>query len=168
MMEAAFAAIFALLAVMFFARRARRNTHLLHHYERCMNAFVEDAETLMDADETPEVVVELVAFIAAKAADRRAAREFLYVVLRHGRAIASGPSDQTAQAIAEFRAVNPQLARVFTRAMSSGLLAMTYNSGAAGTFLRRIVLFDAKQHEDRSQDLATSFREVECAHAQAA
>ena len=42
--------------------------------------------------------------------------------------------------------------------MSSGLMAMTYNGGPAGTFVRHVVLFDAKHHEDRTRDLAASFR----------
>ena len=163
MMEAALVAIFAFLAAIIFAGRAKRNTHLLQHYERCMSSFIEDSATLMDADETPAVIVEIVDFIAAKAADRRGSREFLHVVLRYRSAVAPYSKSETAQTIAEFKSRNPQLGRVFSRAMASGLLAMTYNGGAVGTFLRRIVLFDAKQHEDRSQDLATSFREVECA-----
>jgi hypothetical protein len=162
MMEGALVAIFALLATMFLARRARRNTHLLHHYERCMNSFIDDAETLVKADETPAAVVDVVEFIATKAAERSAAREFLLILVRHRKELASGPTAPTTQMIAEFKAKNPQLGRVFSRAMASGLMAMTYNGGPFGTFVRHLVLFDAKQHEDRSQDLATTFREVEC------
>jgi hypothetical protein len=162
MMEGALAAIFALLAAMFFARRAKRNTHLLHHYERCMNSFIDDAETLVNAHETPGVIVDVVEFIATKAADRSAAREFLQVLVRHRKELASGPTRPTSQIIAEFKAKNPQLGRVFSRAMASGLMAMTYNGGPVGTFVRHLVLFDAKHHEDRSQDLAASFREVGC------
>jgi hypothetical protein len=165
MMEAAVAAIFALLAAMFFARRANRNLHLLHHYERCMNSFVEDAETLVNADDTPAGLIDVVEFIATKAADRSAAREFLHVLLRHRKELASGPGGPTTQMITEFKTKNPQLGRVFSRAMASGLMAMTYNGGPIGTFVRTMVLFDAKHHEERSQDLATSFREVECAQA---
>jgi hypothetical protein len=161
MMEGALVAIFALLAAMFFARRAKRNTHLMLQYEGCMNQFVEDAETLVNADETPIGVVDFVEFIAVKAADRSSAREFLWVLFRHRKELASGPTDQTTRMIAEFKGKNPQLGRVFSRAMASGLMAMTYNGGPIGTFVRHMVLFDAKEHTDRSQDLATSFREVE-------
>jgi hypothetical protein len=162
MMEGALVAIFALLATMFLARRAKRNTHLLHHYERCMNSLIEDAETLVGADETPEGVVDVVEFITMKASERGAAREFLHALVRHRRELASGPTGPTTRMISEFKAKNPQLGRVFSRAMANGLMAMTYNGGPIGTFVRHMVLFDAKQHEDRSQDLATSFREVEC------
>jgi hypothetical protein len=162
MMEGALVAIFALLGMMYFARRAKRNTHLLHHYERCMNAFIDDAETLVNAHETPAGVVDVVEFITMKASERSAAREFLQVLVRHRKELASGPTGPTTQMIAKFKASNPQLGRVFSRAMANGLMAMTYNGGPIGTFVRHLVLFDAKQHEDRSQDLATSFREVEC------
>jgi hypothetical protein len=162
MMEGALAAIFALLAAMFFARRAKRNTHLLHHYERCMGSLIDDAETLVNADETPPLVVDVVEFITMKASERSAAREFLQVLVRHRKELASGPTGPTSRMIAEFKAKNPQLGRVFSRAMANGLMAMTYNGGPIGTFVRHLVLFDAKQHEDRSQDLATSFRDVEC------
>jgi hypothetical protein len=151
MMEGALVAIFALLATMLFARRARRNAHLLHHYDRCMSSFIEDAETLVNADETPSGVVDVVEFIAMKAAERSAAREFLRILVRHRRELASGPTDQTTRMIAEFKAKNPQLGRVFSHAMANGLMAMTYNGGPVGTFVRHLVLFDAKQHEDRSQ-----------------
>ena len=162
MMEGAFIAVFALLAAMFFARRAKRNTDLLHHYERCMNSLIEDAETLINADETPAGIVDVVEFIVTKASERSAAREFLQALLRHRRELASGPTRKTSQMLIDFRKKNPQLGGVFSRAMTSGLMAMTYNGGLIGTFVRHLVLFDAKQHNDRSQDLATSFRDVEC------
>jgi len=107
-------------------------------------------------------VVDVVEFIAMKAAERSAAREFLQVLVRHRKELASGPTAPTTKTISEFKAKNPQLGRVFSHAMANGLMAMTNNGGPIGTFVRHLVLFDAKHHEERSQDLATSFREVEC------
>jgi hypothetical protein len=165
MMEGALVAVLALLAAMFFAGRARRNTEILHQYEQCMNIFIASAETLVSADETPAEVVGLLQFFSEKAADPRGAREFLWVFLRYRNELASGPSDHTASAIETFKGANPQLGRVFSRAMAFSMLAMTYKGGLLGALLRNTVLFDAKQHEDRSRDLAASFHDVECGQA---
>jgi hypothetical protein len=165
MMEGALFAIAAFLAAIFFARRARRNTHLLHKYEQCMSVFVASSETLIGADETPPEVVGLIQFFSEKASNPRGAREFLWVFLRYRNELASGPSNQTAAAIASLKKANPELGRVFTRAMASGMIALTYKGGIVGTFIRHTLLFDAKQHEDRSQDLAASFHDIECAQA---
>jgi hypothetical protein len=160
MMEGALAAVFAFLAALWFAKRSKRNAHLLQQYERCMNSFTEDAETIVKADETPEAVIDMVEFIARKTASRSSAREFLFVLLRHRSELASGPTGSTSQAMTEFTAKNPELGHVLSRAMAAGLMAIMYNGGPIGTFVRRLVLFDAKQHEDRTRDLAASFRQI--------
>lgn len=165
MMEGALVAVFAFLASIVFAKRSTRNTHLLERYERCMNAFIEDATTLVRAHDTPESVIDIVEFIAAKAADPAAARQFLSVLLRHRKELADGPTGPMSQSLSEFTTKNPQLGQVLSRAMSSGLMAMTYNGGPAGTFIRRVVLFDARHHEERTRDLAASFRQVGCPQA---
>src|SRR5262245_47616653 len=118
MMEAALVAIFALLATLLWVRSARRNTHLLRQYEECMTTFIESAETLVNADETPEGVVDVIDFVSAKATNRAASREFLQVLVRHRRELASGPRGETSQMIADFRSKNPELGRVFSRAMA--------------------------------------------------
>jgi len=170
MMASALIAVAAFIAAVLCAHRARRKLKLIRAYEDSMNSFFKDAETLLAAEETPAEVVDMLEFISNKASDPLAATEFLRVLLRRRREMAGGEEGALSRAIAVFANANPRLGRVFGRAMARGLLAMTFRGGITGTLVRRLVLFDAKKHEDRTQDLATNFRQIEAyaPHAQAA
>jgi len=170
MMASALFAVAAFIAAVLWAYRSRRKLSLLRAYEEAMGTFFKDADTLLAAEETPAEVVDMIEFISDKAADPRAATEFLRVLLRRRREMAEGENGELSRAVASFVEGYPQLGRVFGRAMARGLLAMTFKGGLTGTFVRRLVLFDAKKHEDRTQDLATNFRQIEACvpHAQAA
>jgi hypothetical protein len=170
MMESALIAVAAFIAAFLLAAKSRRKTKRLKAYEECMGAFLKDAETLLNADATPSEVVDMVEFMAAKASDRKAAREFLGIILRQRHKMGGPDESGVARSLGSFSSANPQLGRVLDRAMTAALLAMTFNGGPIGTFVRRIVLFDAKSHEDRSKDLATNFRALDrhIPHAQVA
>ena len=103
MMIAAIIAIFVFVTVVLYARRARRNTELLRHYAECMNSFLADSETLLASDETPAEVVDLIEFVADKAADRRGAQEFLSVVIRRRKDLSVRPAGALARQIDEFQ-----------------------------------------------------------------
>jgi hypothetical protein len=170
MMESALIAAAAFIAVFLFAAKSKRKTRRLKAYEQCMDVFLKDADTLLGADATPAEVVDLIEYMADKASDHKTAKQFLVAIARRHREMGGNDESEIARSLASFSSAHPQLGRVFNRAMTAALLAMTFNGGPFGTFVRRFILFDAKKHDDRAKDLATNFRALDrhIPHAQAA
>jgi len=159
-MTAALCVIFVFFAAAILRVHLRWRRQLLQQYEKSMNSFMEDASVLIDADETPGSIVDIIEFVSAKATEQKASRQFFLTLLSKRTELSVRPSGPVFQEISEFAEVNPELGHLFSRAATSGLMAMTYNGWFFGTIIRHLVLFDAVYHEDRTRDLATSFRQI--------
>lgn len=162
MIYAAISSIALFVVICVFAYRSKRRTHLLRRYEQYATIFFEDVETLLRADETPAKIVDLLEFMGQRVNDSSSALDFFIVLLRHRRRLVSKLSPSSDE-IVEFRNSSPALWRVFTRASAAALLAVSYNGGVFGTLLRHFIIFDAREHEDRTRDLAAGYREIRCA-----
>jgi len=158
-------ALVALISMELQRWRSRRGIKILQNYQHHINKFVEYANILAESEETPDGAMALVEFISRKMVDKRAARHFLWALLRNRTELAQAPSGVIFEEVLAFRSAHPPLGRVLSQAMASGMLAMTYNGGVFGTLFRILVLFDARYHEDRTRDLVASFRQVETTQA---
>lgn len=105
----------------------------LRHYEEHAKAFHAAARPLIQDDETPEAVLDILDALNSKVSDKWAAFSFLMF-------LTSGPpSPETKPRIATIRAffkTRPELEAQYVKALVSALLAMSYLGRISGKKLR--------------------------------
>lgn len=102
-------------------------------------AFYDSCKPLISDDETPDEVLDSLAFINARITDRAAPSNFVHL-LKTGRLAASAvhksDADQRFAKIQTFFARRPELEEPYDRAITEGLLAMSFNSVCHGGAIR--------------------------------
>jgi hypothetical protein len=161
MMEFAVLAALALIFMYLHSKIVKKRGKYLIHYETAINDFIEAAHALLGDSDTPEGVIDLLQFMRMKAERRSSARYFLWYLLMKRKELI-GPSGSKLREMEEFFKKRPELSTAFSRACSAAFEALTYRSPLAGPLLRRFVLFDVSRNRKRVQELAESYREIEC------
>lgn len=149
-----------LLAVAWSLYRLRkRQLADLAQYEIHVEIFYDAAKPLVEDDETPELVLELLKFMNEKVSDPSAARE-LYQIIARGRlspvTIEVSPEGKKLQAFFKKR---PELEPPFLRVIGHGLLAMTYRSMILGSKLR--LWLSAIDTPKRQEEVAYTYRDLD-------
>ena len=129
-----------------------------------MEEFYSASNALLADPDTPVDVLNLLRFMNHKASRPDSAREFIRIVVKKRPLIAR----QThIHSIENFLRGRPELSIQFSKACSTAFEALAYRSPFAGIFLRVFVIFDAREHSDRTKELAENYCALE-GHAAAA
>jgi hypothetical protein len=155
-------AFIALVLAIYASSRAAKQLRHIQKYEKCMDEFIENVQPLLEDEETPEQLVDMIIFMRTKVVDSWAAADFLRHLLSKDRYILRKAG--LGEEIDSFLNRRPELASALKRAASAALLAMSYRGHVVGGFLRSLVLFDAREHDGRAADLAAHYKEVDRSH----
>lgn len=134
-----------------------RTSHLEKH-EAAMEEFYSAANALMADKDTPIAILGLLKFMNYKASRPDSAREFIGFVVNKRRLMARPAHFGS---IDNFLRDRPELSKQFGKACSTALEALAYRSPFAGIFLRVFVIFDGREHADRTKELAENYCALE-------
>lgn len=136
---------------------AKRRREQMARREELRADFFQAAEALAESEDTPESVLDFVAFVAGRLADRRAPYVLL-VFLLHGdaRQIAREPSEKLKSLHRDVTAMPDPLRAQFGKLVAAAALALTFNSLLVGWLIRRLALYQVykrnKRHYDGTDD----------------
>jgi hypothetical protein len=154
----AFLAVVLLVAAYVPKRVLKRRGAMLQQHSRFRDDFYRYAQPLLEDDDTPVVVLKILRFMNLQLSRKSSARSFLASILRR-RTISNYTSDDFREmdVINEFIRKRPELAKSFNRACASGLLAISYRSVVFGWIVRKLILFDIIQDNDRAERIVAEF-----------
>src|SRR5690606_29568140 len=119
---------------------AHGNARRISRYRSCALQFYGRVAPVVEDDETPDEILDMIAFINARIADPSASRE-----LR--RALRDRKSRTAPRAGAEFFKRRQELVVPFSEACAAALLALTYNDGWNGWRTRKRIALMRKHVE---------------------
>lgn len=104
--------------------------------------FFDAAGKLVDDDDTPESVVQLLEFVAEHIASRRTPWEIMFLLIsgRLRRSLAK-PSEKTIRLERDLAEMREPMRQLFHEAMASAALAIAFNSVIIGAVIRRVALY---------------------------
>ncbi len=134
-----------------------RTKHLEKH-AAAMEEFYAAANVLCSDSDTPIAILSLLRFMNHKAMRASSAREFIWIVILKRQQIARQPQIDSIESFIKER---PELSIQFSKACSTAFEALAYRSPFAGIFLRVFVIFDGREHPDRTKELAENYCVIE-------
>lgn len=151
--------VFVLLATAAFyglSRLRRDQLADLELHEKFAKDFYALARPLMESDDTPDDVLDLLEFANQRITDPDAPREF-YEFARRGRLAGDGNLDRK-RAIRAFFSQRPDLEAHYGSALWAALLAMSFNSLRYGPRIR--LLLTAIDSSDGREQVAELYKET--------
>jgi hypothetical protein len=118
-----------------------RSYHVTERMRLLEDAF-RDAGVLIDEDDTPDQVVDLLDLIAHNARNPRINMRFFWAVVSGAlRKEVGKPSAKALAFKAAVKSMRPEMREVYDRAIAAFLLASTYNNPLIGWFIRRATFY---------------------------
>lgn len=128
----AFGVGFALL------RYVKRRSHHIENMIECRERFFKAAHNLLSDNDTPEIVLERLEFMALHMDSPRIGRGFLFAALSGRlRDLAQNPPEDAQHALNAVRGMRAELRHQFAVASATSMLAATYTNIFIGPLLRR-------------------------------
>lgn len=135
----------------------KRDLVRLREYERATDTFFAAARPLLQDDETPMSVIDMIDTLNRHIDDPRAARHILIAARRTSRLIESDDERLIDKEIADFTKRRQELGKQLARAIKAGFLAMSYRSRFWGPQLR--LWMSSVETLRREVEVATIFHE---------
>jgi hypothetical protein len=123
-------------------RFAEADLQRLADYELWSSEFFENARPLVNDQDTPDEVLDLLQFANNLLTNKRASRRLLKAILDVDDTLGTPSETEFTAPLDAFFERRPELGRAFVRAMTSGLFALTFVCGRDGARVRREILKD--------------------------
>jgi hypothetical protein len=146
------------LVVLAAAWVVRLDTNRLGCYDQHASRFYDRIQPLVDDDQTPDELLNLVEFMNLRITDTRAANDLMRLLLLINGGHKSAEATKVAEVFSAFFNARPELKQPFGEAMANGLLAITYRDRYFGWYTRRMMAI-IRRHENVAPIVVEDFRE---------